>query len=71
MCAADTGMRTRAAVKAAAAAAAAGPQTVEAAAEAQVAAPLGRSVTMAECEKHCTPDDCWLVIDGAAYDVSR
>eukprot|EP00793_Prasinoderma_coloniale_P000441 PRCOL_00005426-RA len=25
---------------------------------------------MAECEKHSTPDDCWLVIDGAAYDVT-
>ena len=27
--------------------------------------------TAAEIARHCTPDDCWLIIKGNVYDVSR
>merc|ERR1719502_1433175 len=27
--------------------------------------------TLAEVAKHCTPDDCWVIIDERVYDVTR
>ena len=31
---------------------------------------LNESFTAAEVARHCTPDDCWLIIKGNVYDVS-
>ena len=29
-----------------------------------------RKITMQEVERHNTPDDCWVVINGKVYDLS-
>jgi len=31
---------------------------------------MTKKFTMAECAKHNSPDDIWLVIEGKVYDVS-
>ena len=29
------------------------------------------SYTLTEVSKHCTPQDCWLIVRGKVYDVTR
>ena len=30
-----------------------------------------RKISMAEVKKHSTPDDCWVVLNGKVYDLSK
>lgn len=30
-----------------------------------------KTFTIDECLKHCDDKDCWLIIDGKVYDVTR